>query len=106
MTTLHIENTVRDYQTWKDVFDKYDAFRAEHGVQSYRLSRFADDPNRLMIDLDFDSLPEAQAFAAALRKIWASPQSRAQLVDHTVPHVLEVIEQRSPVASVGAAAGE
>jgi hypothetical protein len=99
MTTLHIENTVRDYQTWKAVFDKYDAFRAEHGVQSYRLSRFADDPNRLMIDLDFESLHEAQAFAEALRKVWASPQSRGQLVGHAVPNLLEVIEHRSPVAS-------
>jgi hypothetical protein len=99
MTTLHIENTVRDFQTWKAVFDKYDTFRADHGVQTYRLSRFADDPNRLMIDLDFDSLPEAQAFAEALRKVWASPQSREQLVGHAVPHLLEVIEQRSPVAS-------
>ena len=99
MTTLHIENTVRDYASWKAVFDKYDAFRAQHGVRSYRLSRHAADANQLMIDLEFDTLPEAQAFAEALRKVWASPQSQEQLVEHTAPQLLEVLEQRSPVAS-------
>jgi hypothetical protein len=101
MTTLHIDNTVRDYASWKAVFDKYDTFRAEQGVRSYRLARHADDPNRLMIDLDFDTLPEAQAFAESLRKIWASPQSQTQLVDHTAPQMLELIEERSPVRSGG-----
>ena len=39
MTTVHIENTVQDFDAWKTNFDKYERFRAEHGVQSYRVSR-------------------------------------------------------------------
>ncbi len=39
MTTVHIENTVQDFDTWKANFDKYERFRAEQGVQSYRVSR-------------------------------------------------------------------
>ena len=96
MTTLHIENEVHDFTTWKAVFDKYDAFRAEHNVRSYRLSHHAGEPNRLVIDLDFDSADDASVFRAALEKVWASPQSREQLVGHAKPVILEVIEQRVP----------
>jgi len=45
MTTVHIENTVQDFDTWKANFDKYERFRAEQGVQSYRVSRSIADPN-------------------------------------------------------------
>ena len=96
MTTLHIENEVHDFATWKAVFDKYDAFRAEHNVRSYRLSHYAGEPNRLIIDLDFDSSADATTFRAALEKVWASPQSQAQLVGHAKPVLLEVIEERTP----------
>ena len=96
MTTLHIENEVRDYPRWKAVFDKYDAFRAEHNVRSYRLSHVAGEPNRLMIDLDFDSADDAAVFRTALEKVWASPQSHAELVGHARPVFLEIIEERTP----------
>jgi hypothetical protein len=31
MTTVHIENTVQDYDAWKANFDKYERFRAGAG---------------------------------------------------------------------------
>ena len=96
MTTLHIENEVRDFTAWKAVFDKYDAFRAEHNVRSYRLSHYAGEPNRLIVDLDFDSADDAATFRAALEKVWASPQSAAQLAGHAKPVFLELIEERTP----------
>jgi hypothetical protein len=46
MTTVHIENTVRDFGTWRANFDKYERFRAEQGVQSYRVSRSVTEPER------------------------------------------------------------
>ena len=52
MTTVHIENTVRDFDTWKANFDKYERFRAEQGVQSYRVSRSLAEPSEVLIDLD------------------------------------------------------
>ena len=36
MAILHIENTVHDFDTWKAAFDKFERFRADHGVRSYR----------------------------------------------------------------------
>ena len=33
MTTLHVENTVRDYEAWQEAFDNFERFRAENGVR-------------------------------------------------------------------------
>ncbi|WP_182377300.1 hypothetical protein [Nocardioides sp. WS12] len=94
-TTLHIENTVHDFVAWKEVFDKFDRFRAEQGVRSYRVTRRADDAHEVMIDLDFDSPDEAGAFSVALQKVWATPQSQQHLVRHTPPTMHELIEHRA-----------
>jgi len=85
MTTVHIENTVRDFGTWKANFDKYERFRAEQGVQSYRVSRSLTEPNEVLIDLEFCDQTAAQAFLPQLEKIMGSPQARAQLVRHSAP---------------------
>ena len=38
-TSLQIRNTVRDFEAWKAAFDKFERFRADHGVRSYRVLR-------------------------------------------------------------------
>ena len=65
-TTLHIENTVRDYASWQEAFDKFERFRADNGVQSYRICRRASDPNEVTVDLEFGSREEAEAFVPKL----------------------------------------
>ena len=91
--TLHIENVVRDYASWKAVFDRFDRFRADGGVRRHRVSRLVGDPQAVTIDLDFDTAAEAEAFRERLEKVWASPQSQAELTAHTVATVHEVVEQ-------------
>jgi hypothetical protein len=99
MTTVHIENTVRDFGTWKANFDKYERFRAEQGVQSYRVSRSLTEPNEVLIDLEFCDQTAAQAFLPQLEKIMGSPQARAQLVRHSVPRLYTVVTERVPSAA-------
>jgi hypothetical protein len=94
MTTLHLQNTVHDYSSWKTAFDKYDRFRAENGVRSYRIRRLPDDPQQIVVDLEFDDRATAEAFIGLLAKIWNSPQSRAELVSHAEPLLLEDVEHR------------
>jgi hypothetical protein len=94
MATLHIENTVRDFDSWKEVFDKFERFRKDHGVRSYRLGREVAAPNRVTVDLDFDTLAEAETFLESLRKIWQTPQSKEQVVDSRSPRLLDVVVQR------------
>ena len=94
MTTLHIENTLHDFTSWKTAFDKFDRFRADNGVRSYKIHRRADDPQQILIDLEFDDRGAAEAFVPLLRKIWSSPQSQAEHVAHSEPVVLEEVENR------------
>ncbi len=94
-TTLHIENTVHDFDSWKQVFDKFDQFRRDGGVRSYRVARHTDDGQRVVVDLDFDTDAAAASFGDALEKVWATPQSRQQLVEHAAPVTLDVVEQRT-----------
>jgi ribosomal protein L35AE/L33A len=93
-TTVHIENTVREYAAWQEAFDKFEAFRAEHGVRSYRISRGVVDPRQVTVDLHFDSRGEAEAFLPRLQQIWSTPQSQRMLLDHTPPVLLEVVRDR------------
>jgi hypothetical protein len=69
MTTLHIENTVRDYDAWKANFDKFDRARRDRGVTRYRVSRAAEDPTTVMVDLEFDSAGRAEEFREFLRGV-------------------------------------
>ena len=99
MTTVHIENTVQDFDTWKVNFDKYERFRAEQGVQSYRVSRSVSAPNEVIIDLEFGDQAAAQAFLPQLEKIMNSPQAQTQLVAHSVPRLYAVVTERVPSAT-------
>ncbi len=99
MTTVHIENTVQDFDTWKANFDKYERFRAEQGVQSYRVSRCLTEPSEVLIDLDFYDEAAAQAFLPKLEQIMRSPQAQAQLVRHSVPRIYAVVTERVPSAA-------
>ena len=95
MTTLHIENTVHDFDSWKAAFDKFDRFRADQGVRSYRVTRDIGDPQKVTVDLDFDSPAEASAFRVALERIWQTPQSKEHLVSHSEPLLMDLVEARS-----------
>ena len=94
MTTLHIENTISDYATWQEAFDKFERFRADNGVTSYRICRRASEPNEVTIDLEFGTREEAEAFVPKLLKIWGTPQSQDHLVSHGAPELLEVLRDR------------
>lgn len=94
MVTVHIENQVRDFDTWKSNFDKYEQFRAEQGVQSYRVRRGTVDTNNVLVDLEFSDSATAEAFLPRLAKIMQSPQAQEQLVEHAQPKIYTVDTDR------------
>ena len=95
MTTLHIENTVHDYDAWKGAFDKFDRARRERGVLAYRVTRGLDDPSRVIVDLDFDDITRAEDFREFLEGVWRTPQSQRVLAEHQAPVMLDVVEHRT-----------
>lgn len=85
MPILRIEHRVADYDAWKQAFDNDPAGREQSGVRSYSILRPIDEPNHVMIDLEFTSAAEAETFLAAMREVWdvvepagliAGPQAR------------------------------
>ncbi len=95
MHTLRIEHQIRDFDTWKGAFDRFSDFRQQSGVRSYRVLRPIDDPNYVIIDLEFDSSSEAEAFLAALwRNVWSSREAAPALVGSPQTRIVEAVESK------------
>src|SRR5215204_2307779 len=87
---LRIEHPVADYDAWKAAFDNDPIGRERSGVIRYRILRSTDDPSHVMIELEFDSLGEAETVKAALGEVELDSPSeseavRAALEDPTTP---------------------
>jgi hypothetical protein len=84
MYMLRIEHPVPNYEGWKQAFDSDPVGRQKSGVRRYRILQPVDDPNCVMIDLEFDTVSQAVALLAAMRVVWgrvegtimSNPQSR------------------------------
>ena len=88
MHVLRIEHEVPDYENWRKAFESDPIGRKSSGVRRHRVLRSVDDPNLVMIDLEFGSAEEAQRMQAALQELWGrvdvmrNPTSRiAEIVD-------------------------
>jgi hypothetical protein len=73
MPIVRIEHSVPNFEKWKQAFDNDPADRKGAGVRRYQLLRLQDDPNYVMIDLEFDSISEAEAFLRTMQGIWSGP---------------------------------
>jgi hypothetical protein len=91
MSILQIEHPVRDYDGWKRAFDSDPIGRKAGGVRRHRVSRPPDDPRYVVIDLEFDSVLEAEAFLDRLRGLWSRVVEEG-LIGEPLARVLEVDE--------------
>jgi hypothetical protein len=65
-----IQHPVADFQAWKKAFDSDPLGRARSGVTRHTIYRAADDPNYVVVNLEFASLEHAQKYMPALRALW------------------------------------
>ncbi len=79
MPIVRIEHAVPDFEKWKRAFDSDPADRKGSGVHRYHILRAQDDPNFVMIDLEFHRLAEAQAFVDKMERIWNGPGKAVML---------------------------
>ena len=92
MPTLHIEHSVGDYDTWKrTAFDADPVGRAKSGVRRHRISRPVDDPNFVMIELEFETRPEAEMMRATLQKLWRNPLAQ---IGAPAARIIEIVENK------------
>jgi len=92
MHVLRIEHQVPDFDGWKAAFDSDPMGRKQSGVRRYQVLRPIDDPNYVMIDLEFDSSSDAEAFRAALSGLWRRVEG--EVMEHPRARIVETVESK------------
>ncbi len=88
MHVLRIEHPVVEFDAWKQAFDGDPIGREQGGVRTYRALRAADDPNYVLIDLEFDDAAAAEAFLGNLQQLWA----RVDVMYDPKARIVELVE--------------
>jgi hypothetical protein len=93
MPTLVVTHVVRDFDAWKKMFDRDPLGREASGVRGRRILRATDDPNDLTIELDFDTMGEAEGLRRRLQEMWATGGPRLGL-ENPRARVLDEVERK------------
>jgi hypothetical protein len=93
MPLLRIEHRVADYEGLKQAFDSDPADRKGSGVKRYWIMRSIDDPQQVQIDLEFDTVGQAEALLASMRSIWN--QIQGKVIFEPRANVVEIVEDTS-----------
>ena len=92
MPVVRIEHSVPSFERWKQAFESDPADRKGSGVRRYTVLRLQDDPNFVMIDLEFDAVAEAEAFVQVMQRIWGG--AGKAVMHNPVARIAEVVEAR------------
>lgn len=80
MATLLIEHGITDFASWKAAFDRFADRRKEAGVTAHRIHQPHDDAAYVVLQLDFPSVEQAQAFRTFLEsRVWTTPANSPAL---------------------------
>jgi hypothetical protein len=92
MVILQIEHPTPNFETWKKAFDSDPAGRKKGGVLRYKVLTKVDDPNYVIIDLEFDTLNEAENFLNLLRNLWNRVEGK--VMTNPQARIVEVVEAK------------
>ncbi len=92
MSTLHIEHEITDLETWLGAFRRFEEARRGAGVRAQRVCHPTDDQNYIVVQLDFETTDEAEAFKSFLEsRIWSNPDASPALKGTPRARVLEEV---------------
>lgn len=95
MAIVQLEHPISSFEMWKAAFDRDPIRRQESGVRRYRIYQPVDEPNFIAVDLEFDDVPQAEAFRDSLEDLWRSPQAAPALGGATPRvRIVETVESR------------
>ena len=92
MYMLRIEHPVPNYDGWKQAFDSDPVGREKSGVRRYQILRPIDNPNFVMIDLEFDTVGQVEALLAAMRAVWGRVEGTIMM--NPQARIVETVETR------------
>jgi ribosomal protein L35AE/L33A len=90
MYILRIEHPVPNFDGWRKAFNSDPVGREKSGVRRYRVLRAIDDPNYIMIDLEFDTANQAEALLAAMRVVWGRVEGKVMMSPKV--RIVDVVE--------------
>jgi len=90
MIILRIEHKVPNFEGWKKAFDNDPIDRKQSGVHRYRIFRPTDDPNYVIIDLEFENLVNAESTLKLLHKLWSNVEGKVMVNPQT--RILNIVE--------------
>jgi hypothetical protein len=93
MLVLRIQHSVPNFEGWKRAFDSDPMDRKGSGVRRYQVYRAVADPNLVMIDLELDTLAQADLLLGRLRQLWAGPGGA--VTRNPEAWIVEAVESRS-----------
>ena len=93
MSYILVHHQVEDYARWKPLFDQNGAARKAHGSKGSRVLRSAENPNDLVLVMEWDSLENARKFAESpeLREV----MGRAGVIGRPEVFYLEEADRQS-----------
>ena len=92
MATLHIEHPITDLETWLGAFNAVAEIRSQVGCRSELVRHPAGNPNHVVVDLEFDTVDQAESFLEFLRtQIWAVPENSPALAGSPDAVILETV---------------
>ncbi len=90
-----IQHTVADFTFWKAAFDSDPLGRARSGVTGHAIYRATDDPNSLVIHLEFASAEDAEKYLPMLEQLWNKVGDRMGFGEapHVQARIVEEVER-------------
>lgn len=92
MYILRIEHPIPDFDGWKKAFDSDPVSRERSGVRRYQILRPVDDAKYVMIDLEFDTVSQAESLLSALRVTWGRVEGTIMM--NPQARIVEEVETR------------
>jgi hypothetical protein len=93
MTILRVQHAVPNFDGWKRAFDNDPIDRKGSGVRRYTVHRSVPDPNFVMIDLEFDTVAEAEKVLEKLRRLWSG--AGGAVMRNPEAWIVETVESKS-----------
>jgi len=89
MQYVLIIHAVKDYLSWKKVFDESASIRKSAGEQSYQLLRYEGDSNRIVHFSKWPSLAQAKAFFESPAVVEIRQKAGVEAPEFIYLHALE-----------------
>jgi hypothetical protein len=97
MATLHIEHAITDLETWLAAFNGFAEVRRQAGVRAERVQQPVANPGYVVVDLDFGTVDQAEAFLRFLKEqVWSIPANAPALAGTPETMILEPVVTAQP----------